>query len=188
MLECHLQWTRELRREGQPKQGDLQKRRSYRASSGAELGELASRLAAVLVAMHGVMGKPDSCSYCEFGRGPGPLTYKNPSSPPLGSSSSSSLRLEKVYIHFFHLRYLYFLLRSADPTVTIDVLSYQPHSGKYSHFQCRLFQAPCPLRGDPFSRMSLRGRSSTPCPLKHRPPEIRSRPIIVQWNVRMKRS
>jgi hypothetical protein len=58
-------------------QGNSQRsRRGYCAITGAKQGPLASRLAAILVAMYGAMSKPGSCSYCGFGRGPEPLILK----------------------------------------------------------------------------------------------------------------
>lgn len=74
---------------------------NYSAITGAEHGALTSRLAAILVAIHGAMSKPGTCSYCGFCRGPEPLIYKTRPPPSLGSNSSSSLRSEGAHIHSF---------------------------------------------------------------------------------------
>jgi hypothetical protein len=80
------------------------------------------------------MGKPGSCSYREFGRGPEPLIYKTPGPSLAWIQQLFSLRLEEAYISSFPSRCLYFLLRTGNPTATMEVLSYQPHSRKYSPF------------------------------------------------------
>ena len=91
---------------------------------GAKQGTLVSRMAAMRLVMHGAMGKLDSCSYCEFGTGPGPLVYKT-LGHSLGSSSSSS-KIRGACSPLLFRSFYGLLLCTDDPLAKDCVLFYQP--------------------------------------------------------------
>jgi hypothetical protein len=131
--------------------------RNYGAITGAEQGLLASRPVTILVAMHGAMGKLDSCSYRVVGGGPELLVYKNPAFS-LPWIQQLFLLKSRGHTSTFLSPCPYFLLRASDLTTMMEVLSYQPHSRKYSPFPHHgllpTSNLPTPSSSNPISRQS----------------------------------